>query len=167
MSRKDSLIARLTAAFDRWENLLAKSKDQQLVAPCLPGGWSAREVILHLTAWQQISVARMQAALDDRDPTFPGWLGGADPFYAEEHTTEFNARILELYREESWSSAHRAWREGFLRLIELSEALPEHEMFDANRYPWLKGYAPSDVVSGSCEHHEGHLEELSTAFKSG
>ncbi len=111
-------------------------------------------------AWQQISIARLEAALDNREPKLPSWLGGADPFYAEEHTDEFNAQILERYHMESWSSVYRAWQEGFLHFLELAKAIPEAKFFDANRYPWLHGYAVSEVVSGSCEHHEEHLEEF-------
>jgi hypothetical protein len=161
MSSKHSLIARLRAAFDRWDQFLTSRTDEELVAPRLPGGWSTRDVIAHLMAWQQISIARLQAALKDEDPRLPSWLGGADPFYAEEHTAEFNARILELYHKESSSSVHRAWREGFLHLLESAEAIPEEKMVDPHRYPWLNGYALSVVLSGSSEHHEEHLEESS------
>jgi len=54
----------------------------------------------------------------------------------------------------------RNWREGFLHFVELGEAVPEQELFDAQKYAWLEGYALSDVLQGSLEHHQEHHEIL-------
>ena len=163
MHSKASLVAWSEAILSAWESYLNSRSQEEVLRPYLPGGWSVKDVLVHLMAWQKISTARMQAALSDGEPNLPPWLGGADPFYAEEHTAEFNARILDMYARELWSSVHRAWRDGFLRLIELSRALPEQDMFDAEKYRWLMVYPPSAVVAGSCAHHEEHLAELTAA----
>lgn len=121
--------------------------------------------MLHLMAWQQISIAYMQAVREGGEPLLPGWLGGADPMYAEDHTTEFNARILELHSMNSWASVHQAWQDGFRRLIGLAEDVPAHRLFDAKQYQWLGGYPPAAVITGSCEHHEEHLNEVSATIR--
>jgi hypothetical protein len=112
-------------------------------------------------AWQQISISRLDAALKDEEPGLPAWLDDEDPFYAEEHSSEFNAHILELYKDESWSNVYQTWREGFLHFLALAEEPPEEKMHDRDRYKWHKGYALSEVICGSSEHHEEHLEEIS------
>lgn len=97
---------------------------------------------------------------DSNEPESPSWLAGVDPFIAEERTDEFNARIYGICQDRSWQSVYRAWREGFLCFLEWSEAVPEVQLLDAKRYPWLKGYPLSAVLQGSCGHHEEHLESL-------
>jgi hypothetical protein len=161
--RTDELINNLKTVFDNWEELLGGMSEEEITTQPGPGKWSVSEVITHLRAWQQISIAHLQAALLNTEPDFPAWLVGADPFYAEDHVDRFNTRIQELQRSQSWPTRHRAWREGFLRLLELAEAVPDSILFDEKRYSWLRGHAVAAVLKGSCEHHEHHLDRLRSA----
>jgi hypothetical protein len=113
-----------------------------------------------MMAWQQVSIARLQAANHGREPVYPGWLGEADPFYANEHVDEFNARIHAAHRDAPWSSVHRAWRDGFRRFLELGEAIPEEALSATGRYPWLRGEALAAVLEGSLEHHQEHYRSV-------
>src|SRR5919198_5681694 len=140
MASKQELIHGLRAVFQSWEKVLGETSEGRVAAPLRPGGWSISQVITHLCAWQQISVAHLEAALTDSDPHFPAWLGGADPFYAEAHVDDFNARIQETRLSQSWSKRHRDWREGFLRLLALAERVPDSILFDTERFSWLRGY---------------------------
>ncbi len=160
MTTKQSLIAQLQDIFDRWEQRLHGESEAAAAAPGVYGDWSIQDVLAHLHGWQQISIARVEAALNDTQPAYPDWLGGASPFYVEEHTADFNARIVALYREQPWPAVYQAWRQGFLRFLEWSRALPEADLLDPRRYPWLEGYPLSAVLEGTWEHHQEHLEGL-------
>jgi hypothetical protein len=161
MNDKQELLASLRAVFGDWEDLLADKSESEINAKGRADGWSIKDVIAHLMAWQQISIARLRATKLDAEPEYPAWLEGADPFFAEDHTGQFNARIRQIYQDEPWSIVYAAWKEGFTQFIELAEAVPEDLLFNAQRYPWLRGYALSAVVEGSFEHHREHLEEMS------
>jgi hypothetical protein len=161
MKDKEELLANLRAVFGDWEDLLAHKSESEINAESRADGWSIKDVIAHLMAWQQISIARLRAAELGAEPEYPAWLEGADPFYAEDHTTQFNARIRQIYHDQPWSIVGAAWSEGFAQFIELGDALPDDLLFDAHRYPWLRGYALSAVLEGSFEHHREHLEEIS------
>lgn len=157
-SNKHELLASLREVFRSWEKLLAAKSEEDITARRGPEDWSISDVIAHLTAWQQVSIARLEAALLETEPEFPAWLAGADPFCAEDNVDDFNSRIYRISRGQSWSSVYRDWTEGFIRFLELAEAIPENRMLDTERYPWLQGYALSAVLQGSWEHHQEHLE---------
>jgi len=160
MNDKQQMLTMLKDEFNRWEELLIGLSEAQIAAPHLPADLSIKDVIAHLRAWQQVSIARLEAALLNREPAFPDWLGGSDP-ESEENTDTYNERIYQTYREQPWSSVHSVWREGFLRFLELAEAIPEKDLLDKGRYPWLEGYPLFAVLQGSYEHHhEDHLEPL-------
>ena len=160
MNDKQQILTTLREEFNRWEELLASLSEVQITAPHLPSNWSIKDVIAHLRAWQQVSIARLEAAQLNKEPVFPNWLSGLDP-ESEEDRDQFNARIYETYHNKSWSRVHPDWRDGFLRFLELGEAIPENDLLDAERYPWLKGYSLFAVLQGSYEHHhEDHLEPL-------
>jgi len=160
MNKKRELIDDLRKAFADWEALLAGVSESEIIARPGNDKWSISEVITHLCAWQEVSIAHLEAALLNTAPQFPAWLGSADPFYAEDHVDTFNARIQKLHRSQSWSTRHREWREGFLRFLELSEAIPDSIMFDKQRQPWLRGYSLAAVLEGSCQHHQHHLSTI-------
>jgi len=165
MTDRQELLSRVRAVYHSWQKLLEGLCEEEITAQRFPAGWSIKDVIAHLRAWQQISIARLEAAVLDTKLVFPTWLAGFDPFFAEDHTGAFNARIYELTHDQPWSIVHRAWKDGYQRLLDLAEAIPEEEMFDTQRYAWLNGYALSAVVEGSCEHHQEHLDDVSPRTK--
>ena len=150
----------LREEFHRWEELLSSLSEEQINAPDLPGDWSIKDVIAHLRGWQERSVAYCEAALLDREPVFPEWPTGPDP-ESKENLDRTNEWIYENHRGLPWPDVHRAWKDGILQLLELGEKIPEKDLLDPGRYPWLEGDPLSVVFLGSYEHHhEEHLEPL-------
>jgi hypothetical protein len=74
MTIQEHILAALRAHCERWQDLQAGPSKAQIAAPFLEGGRSIRDQILHLWPWQQASLARMEAALSQREPEFPPWL---------------------------------------------------------------------------------------------
>ena len=159
METKEQLLTALRDEFDRWEELLAGLLEEQITAPQLPDHWSIKDVIAHLWAWQQISVARMEAAGLNREPEFPKWVAELDEDW-EETANQTNARIYETCHEKRWSEVYQNWRAGFLRLIESGKPILEKDLLDGDRYPWLKGYSLAFILVASYDHHQEHLEKL-------
>ncbi len=159
MNDKQQQVKALRDIYDRWQTLLASLSEKQITAPQLPDNWSVKDVVAHLRAWQQFSIARMQAARQNREPEFPEWSGGLYPD-AEEYLEQFNATIYALYHPQPWADVRRAWQASFAQLVELAEAAPAQDLFDTQKYAWLEGYALADVLQGSFEHHEEHLDSL-------
>lgn len=158
MHNKDHTLAALREMFGQWKELIGRLREPELVAPS-HGGWSVKDILGHLRAWQQVSIARLEAAQLGREPVMPGWTAGGDPDH-EPDLDANNARIHATYRDASWADVHRAWREGYLRLLALAEAIPDHDLYDHAKYPWLAGHTLLDVLRGTYEHHREHLDEL-------
>jgi len=160
MNDKKQILTMLKEEFNRWEELLAGMSEEQITASHLPSDLSIKDVIAHLRAWQQVSVARLEATQLNKEPVFPDWFAGLDP-ESEEDRDQFNARIYETYHQQPWSHVHQDWRDGFLRFLRLGEEIPENDLLDTEKYPWLKGYSLFAVLQGSYEHHhDDHLEPL-------
>ncbi len=159
MNMKEHILTAMREQFYHWELLLAETNEAQLVAPQLPSQWSIKDIIIHLWAWQQRSIARVEAALSGREPQFPQWLPGVEPENVED-TEPINQWIYSAYHAQSWSSTHQNWREGYLRFLELGETFLEREMLDTERYTWLQGYSIALVYLASYDHHQEHLEQV-------
>ena len=163
---KQHILAMLRDVFNRWEELLSGMSDEQVNAPGLPGNMSIKDVIAHLRAWQQVSITRLEAALLNREPRFPEVPAGLD-LDTENDVDAINAWFHETYRDQPWSRVYDAWRAGFLRFVELAEAIPEPDLLEAGRYPWMRHYALADALIGSYEHHDEHLEPILAWIREG
>ncbi len=165
MDGKEQTLRKLKEEFHRWEDLLAGLTPDQITARQLAGGWSIKDVIAHLMTWQKRSIARMEAGLANRAPVFPKWPGAGDPDH-EESPDETNAWIYQTNRDRPWADVYRDWREGYLRFIQLSEAVPEPDLMDADRFAWMEGYPLGYIMQSSYDHHhEEHYEPLVSFLK--
>ena len=159
MYMKTHMLAALREEFDHWERILAGLSEDQIHAVPQPGELSLKDEIAHLWAWQQRSIARLEAGSNGGEPKLPTWWPDI-ALESEEDNDRFNAQIYTTFRERPWSAIYQDWHSGFLRLLALGEALAEPALLDASRYPWLNGYALADVLLGTYDHHQEHLDKL-------
>ena len=159
MYMKNHILAALREEFNQWEEVLASMSEAQITAALQPAELSIKDEIAHLWAWQQRSIARMEAALHNREPELPQWRLALDPD-DEGNTDQTNTWIYETYREQPWPQVQQKWREGYLRLLELAEAIPEMVLLDSSRFAWLAGHPLAFILVASYDHHQEHLEKL-------
>lgn len=157
MADKREIMDQVRGEFERWEELLEGLQDQQITDRLLPADLSIKDVVAHLMAWQQLSLARLEAGLEHRTPQFPAWPPDLDP-ESDEDLDQVNAWIHEKYLDEPWSIVYQQWRDGFRRFMELGEAIPEADLMTPGRYAWMEGEPLSLVLTASYEHH--HVEHL-------
>ena len=161
MNMKEHILAALREQFDRWEELLASMSEEEVIAPHFDYDWSIKDVMAHLWAWQQISIARMESGLLDREPEYPKWIVSLGEEW-EEDADRVNALTYETNHEKPWSEIYQNWKNGFLRFLELGKEISERDLLDGDRYKWLKGYSLAFILVASYDHHQEHLEKLTT-----
>ena len=160
MNMKSHILAALREQLEAWEATFARLGEAAIVARAVPSDWSIKDELAHLWAWQQRTLARVEAARLDREPEFPAW-----PFdpndESEEGTERINTWIYETNRDLPWSSVHQNWRDCFLRVLDAAERITERDLLDSGRYAWLNGHAIAVFLLGTYDHHQEHFEKLS------
>jgi hypothetical protein len=164
MRMKHHILAALKEEFSAWEELLGGMSEAQITAPQLPSDMSVKDIIAHLWAWQQRSIARLKAARLDQEPEFPKWPATLDP-NSEGDTDQVNAWIYETHHDQPWSSVHQDWSEGFQQCLDLAEGISERDLLDTERYTWLKDYPLVFMLLASYDHHQEHLEKVLAALE--
>ncbi len=159
MSDKQHILDELTEIFNRWQVLLASLSDEQIHTPMEPSDWTVKDVMAHLWSWQQASVARMEAALQNRQPNYPAWWvqRGPDP---EQDLDGTNALLYKLSRDKPWKKVYAEWQAQFMHYLELTGQIAEKDFFAAGRYKWMGNFAIADSSNGSLDHHQEHYETL-------
>lgn len=159
MNMKEHILAAMREQYEAWEALLASLGEEKITTPIFDYGWSIQDVIAHLWAWQQISNARVQAGALDRAPEFPAWLDKMNGDW-EEDANRTNAFVYDTFHGKAWAEVYQNWRDGYLQLIETAGTIPEQDLLDSDRFPWLKGYPLEAFLVASYSHHQEHLEKL-------
>jgi hypothetical protein len=159
MNMKEHILAALKEKFDSWEELLTGLSEEQIIVPHFDYDWSIKDVIAHLWAWQQISIARVEAGLWNQKPQLPDWIVESVENW-EEDSDRVNALTFEKYHEKSWTEIHQNWQEGFLWFLELGNKISERDLLDGDKYPWLNGYSLAFILIASYDHHQEHYEKL-------
>ena len=159
MSVKTEIVEKIEKEYERWEEFLAGFSEAELLVLRPDSSLSIKDVMAHLMAWQQVSLARLQAGQSGGEPVMPDWLQDDDP-ETETRIDEVNARIFAKYQDDSWPEVYQRWKSNYLRFIQYAKDLPEEVLVDTEKFAWLNGYALKDVFLGSFEHHDEHMEYL-------
>jgi hypothetical protein len=158
MNMKGHILTALRDQFEAWEELLRGMSEEQITTALTPSNWTCKDNIAHLMAWQQRSIARIEAAVSKREPDYPKWPEELDPNI--EDVEQINAWIYETYRDQPWSEVHADWKKGFLRFLAIGEKVAEKDLLDSGKYPWMKGIPLAFTLLASYDHHQEHLEKL-------
>ena len=159
MNMKDHILTALSEQFNDWEELLASLSEEQITTPHFDLEWSIKDVMAHLWAWQQISIARMEGGVHDREPEFPEWIVSIGEDW-EEDADRVNVLTFKNNHGKPWPEVYQNWREGFLQFLELGEKISERTVLDGDQYPWLNGYSLASILIASYDHHQEHIEKL-------
>jgi hypothetical protein len=150
---KDELLAKLERENEQFEALLDEVGAARMEQPGVAGEWSMKDVVAHLTGWRRRTVARLEAARRGEDPPPPFWpahLHGDDEINAWMHERDKNLTVADV-RAQS--------RQVFEQLATAVAALPEAELRDPNRFPWLEGEAliGADLFGHFHDEHEADM----------
>ena len=154
---KAQLLERIRAERAGWEALLGEIGEERMTQPGATGEWAFKDVAAHLNGWRERTVARLEAARRDESPPPPPWPAGFDED-SDEGVDRINAWIYERNRDRPLQDVLGEARAQFQQLEDAVGELPERDLTDPGRFPWLGGepLGPA-VLGGSFGHfHEEH-----------
>jgi hypothetical protein len=159
MNMKEHILAAMQEQLGQCDQLLAGLSAEQWVAPQFDEGWSIQDVVIHLWGWQQISLARMLAGAQNREPLYPDWLTSF-PGNWDENAGQTNAWMVRQFHSRAWAQVYSDWRAGYQQLLAAAAQVPERLLIDLGYYAWLDGYSLALILLASYDHHQEHLEKL-------
>jgi uncharacterized protein (TIGR03083 family) len=141
------------------EALIAPLTDDEMVAPGPDGGWSVKDHLMHIVAWDRALLGVLQDQPIDRAIGIDGSVyetGGIDAV---------NAAIYERERDRPLPEVLAAWRASRREVLALLETLSDADLYER---PYMPDY-PGDgrpvidgVVGNTYAHDEEHIEWIRT-----
>ena len=123
---RSQLLKRLEKAWEAFKESYAGLSDSELMEPGVTGGWSVRDIIAHVTWWEEEALTHLPLILDGRKPPrYSVTYGGIDAF---------NAQMTERKRRLSLSEVLRQQDDTHRRLIDFIQSAPEDQLIRETRF---------------------------------
>jgi len=129
-----------------------------MTAPRLPGGWSVKDTLAHLSIWHRRALDIIEPVEPPRVPDIPA--GGI----ADEQVNAFNERFYAQHKDLPLAEALAAFRESYRQLLEGARRLPEADLMKplaGDTHIWQV------IAANTCWHCPEHLEAIQAAFARG
>ena len=78
------LLKRLDRAWEAFKESYVGLSDSELLEPCVTGNWSAKDIIAHITWWEEEALKHLPLILaGGKPPRYSVAYGGIDAFNAQ------------------------------------------------------------------------------------
>jgi len=119
MDKRQQLLKRLDKAWYAFKESYAGLPDSELLEPGVTGAWSVRDIIAHVTTWEEEALKHVPLVLiGKRPPRYSVTYGGIDAFNAQTTRQKENLSLTEVFRQQE--EVHH-------RLIEHPDTYPADE----------------------------------------
>ncbi len=123
---KQKLLKQLAGAWAAFQESIGGLSESSLTEPGVTGDWSVKDIIAHVTTWEEEALKHLPSILEGkRPPRYKDMYGGIDAF---------NARISEQKRKLSLAEVLRQSDETHRRLVAYVGAAPEEEFTSETRF---------------------------------
>jgi uncharacterized protein (TIGR03083 family) len=123
---RQQLLKKLDQAWAAFKESYAGLSDSQLTEPGVMDGWSVKDIIAHVTWWEEEALKHLPFIIKGgRPPRYSVKYGGIDAF---------NAQMTEQKRELSLSDVLRQLEETHRRLIAYLQNTPEAQFTQETRF---------------------------------
>ena len=138
-----AVAERMRAEHGRLEALLANYSDAEIVQPGRFGAWSAKDMLAHITFWEQRLIAYVNGAKQSL----------VQPGEDEQAAIDrINAGVLAAHRDRPLAEVRAAFEHTYQEALELAESLSAEDLADEVLYNLLAG--------DTFEHYREHVEML-------
>lgn len=123
---KQQVLNKIEQAWTAFKESYAGLTDEQLLKPGVTEGWSVKDILAHVTSWEDETLKHLPTILQGtRPPRYSALYGGIDAY---------NMLMTEKKRGLSLSDVMEQLDETHLRLIEYVQSAPEDQLASDTRF---------------------------------
>lgn len=152
---KATLLERIHKGFDELDALLISFTPEQMTTEGVNGEWAVKDVLVHLTAWEQRTLERLQAAGTNSEPA-------SDGVSTDEETDRLNERFFRENWERALADVLADYHATYQRMVTAVQDASDEDLFQVGRFSWLgSDTALWQLVAGNTyEHIQEHIDAL-------
>ncbi len=147
---RQSLVQELESAQADFESLLEQAGPGRLDRPGVNGEWSVKDILSHMTAWEERILAWSAAIETNTQPEPPPWPKDS----SEEQVNQW---IYERNRYRPLQEVMETWRRVYQGVLKAISLRSDEELFDL-KLSWLNGASLGESIPGNSYEHLRHHE---------
>jgi hypothetical protein len=123
---RSQLLKRLDEGWNALKESYAGLSDLEMMEPGVTGSWSVKDIVAHVTNWEEESLTHLPVILaGKKPPRYSVTYGGIDAFNAQTTEQKQNLSLSDVLRQRD--DTHR-------RLVDFIQRVPETEFIRETRF---------------------------------
>jgi hypothetical protein len=159
---KAKILDEMRTKYATLEDILAPLDETQMTTEGVNGDWSIKDVLAHITAWQNRLLVWLHAATQNEDPT----ISGPDTL---EEMDRLNEQFYKENKSRPLDDVLTGFRTTYLQIVDEVQVLNEEDLTDPHRFSWMKGNPLWYVIAGDTykhyQEHTGTIQQWSGKTK--
>ena len=157
---KDQLVLEIEKERKALEEFLSTLTSDQILQPGILGSWSVKDVLAHLTEWEQMFLGWYKAGLRGKLPEKPA------PGFKWNQLPELNQQIYERYCNQSLQEVQKQFRASYRQVMKTLQGLGEEDLFTPSRFAWTEKHTLLDfILPNTSSHYRWARSEMQKAMK--
>jgi hypothetical protein len=153
------IVARIERAMQRMTQAIQPLSPAQMLEPRLSEGRSVKDVLAHLTWWDQWLLVTLPA--DQNNPFQAMILPLADQIPPTDHwADEMNAKVYIYNQQRELSVIEAEFAAARKQLLERVSQMSIDDLYDPDGMTAIVGQPVAPLILGIYEHYEEHAHEL-------
>ncbi|MEM7030637.1 MAG: ClbS/DfsB family four-helix bundle protein [Chloroflexota bacterium] len=149
---KAEILSGIQAEYELLEEALAGLDEDQMMQSGVEGDWSVKDVVGHIAIWQK---RMMDWVLEARQGDVP------QQDISPEELHEWNHQDYLANQDRALADILVDFRRWHQEAVSLTESIPEAELCDLQRYPWLNGKPLWVMIVGdTTNHYRDHRQNI-------
>ncbi len=146
MGHKEDYIKRYETARAELRDILKLAQDN----PAIYQPWRMKEVLDHITGWDDAVIASIKSFLAGEVPATPASRG----------IDAYNAETVSSREAIPYEVTQREWEASRVELLNLLRQMTDEQLHTPFVFPWGDHGTIEDLVEIFTEHEETHAEEI-------
>ncbi|HEY8293335.1 MAG TPA: ClbS/DfsB family four-helix bundle protein, partial [Thermomicrobiales bacterium] len=152
---KSDLLYRIADGYAAWAATVDAAPPRAMTLPDLHGGWSVKDEVAHVTAWEARVLTVLRAVLAGEAPPHPPLVGD------EARIEAMNADVFALSQQRGLVDVLIERDRTHTAFVHAVEELPDEAVFDAHRFAWMGGDPLMAAIAGDTyEHYPEHRRNI-------
>lgn len=152
---KAEILEAMNTERDHFYELLKPLSKEQICAPALAGGWSVKDVLAHLTAWEHRCAFWIIDGLCNKTPALP------EEGYTWDEIDRLNHDTYLDYEDRSWESILNEAQAVHRHFYERLENIKEEDILSPDRFPWTEGKSLVPFIAAwTYDHFREHTAQV-------
>jgi hypothetical protein len=159
-SNKEDLLSAMQTEHEALEKALEALTEEQITTVRRATKWSIKDVLAHLSAWEQMVIGWYETGRKGRTPVVP-----SEKFNWAQ-LPALNKEIYEKHRTRPLKAVLRGFHDSFAQVRKTIQGISEADLFTPGRYAWTKTTTlGSYFVSCTSSHYNWARKEVRKCLK--